>query len=147
MVGTEVDLSPGYQSNHVALVNRMHRTIREMLLKSTKDFPEWEYLLPYVIQAYNASPHPSHRLAPKEVLLGIRPRVQIDRLIGARIKPTAADKTELLQRIELARQKIYDVVRTSHNDSLSRARERFESSKKYKTQKWTKRTNRLSTRS
>jgi len=35
--GIRIDLSPGYSTKHVALVNRLYRTLREMILKSSED--------------------------------------------------------------------------------------------------------------
>ena len=131
-LGIVVNLSPGYSSNHCALVNRAHRTLRDMILKSTSDNPDWEELLPYVVRAYNDSAHPATGFAPSELLLGLRPFLKVDAIIGARVKPSAIDKEDMLTRLHLWRKRAYEVVKEKNDESLLRARANFHSTRKVK---------------
>ena len=91
MIGAAAYLSPGYSLTHVAPVNRLHRTLREMLAKADNEHMEWPRILPYVVIAYNETKHPALGLCPKEVVFGNLPWTKIDMLIGAKVKNTAVD--------------------------------------------------------
>ena len=131
-LGIIVNLSPGYSSNHCALVNRAHRTLREMVLKSTTEYPDWEELLPYVVKAYNDSPHPATGFAPSELLLGLKPYLKVDDILGMRIKPTAVDKEDVISQLHLKRKRAYEVIKEKNDESLLRARANFHSTRKSK---------------
>jgi len=52
-------ISQGYWSTHVALINRGHRTIRQILAKCQETGEDWVDKIPLVTRAYNTSVHPS----------------------------------------------------------------------------------------
>jgi len=109
--GIRVDLSPGYSTKHVALVNRLHRTLREMILKSMTATDSMQALLPYVLCAYNSTIHPATGFAPAEIITGQLPYTKIDEMIGARVKPMASDKNDPITDIIIRRQTILKMIK------------------------------------
>ena len=91
-LGISLHISAGYSTTHVSLVNRLHRTIREMLNKVSKDCPDWTKALSCCLAMYNDTVHPATGFAPREIIYGKKPWTRVDYDIAVRLKPTAGDK-------------------------------------------------------
>jgi hypothetical protein len=115
-------LSPGYCANHVTLVNRFHRTLREMLAKDAARISDWIDSLPFVLSAYNGTTHPALGFAPIEVVTGSRPRMTIDDILGIKLKPTDFEKADYVISLEIARveirKSVFEKQKQTQKDSL-----------------------------
>ena len=128
LIGVTGFLSPGYSSTHVAPVNRLHRTLREMLAKAMQEHMEWSRILPYVVIAYNESKHPATGLSPKEVVFGEQPWTKINAMIRAKVKITAIDSHEYLCELNVmrvrARQMAIEIQEARHKKLVDEFLER-----------------------
>ena len=94
--GTSVFMGPGYSSTHVALVNRLHCTLRAMLTRSSEMTTDWVRHVPEVVRAYNDCPHPGTGFSPTELMLGWRTKDDIDVALGLRLRDGAQDIDDYL---------------------------------------------------
>jgi transposase InsO family protein len=102
-LGIEVFPGPGYATNHVAVVNRFHRTLREMIAKTASQVEDWVEALPYVMRAYNSTVHPATGFAPVSLVTGAEPHLKLDIEVGARLKPSDLDRKDRLAQWVIAR--------------------------------------------
>ena len=91
-LGIELNLSSGYSSNHVALVNRLHGTLRAMIARAN-EAPEvnWRVVLPYVVRAYNETAHAATGYPPGELMFSGKMRTVLDGILGLRLATAAQD--------------------------------------------------------
>jgi transposase InsO family protein len=123
--GITLYLSPGYSPNHVALVNRFHRTLREMLAKTANQIADWVDALQYVVLAYNCTSHPALGFAPREVLIGENGRLMLNQMIGVTIRPADIERADYITDLHIARSEIKAKVQKVQKDLQA------ESMKKY----------------
>ena len=91
MQGTAVHLPSGYSATHVALVNRLHKTLRAMLVKSRVASGDWLSALPVIMQAFNDTVNPSTGYAPVELMMYRKTRTPVDNLVGYQLSGAADD--------------------------------------------------------
>ena len=109
--GITLHISPGYSTTHVSLVNRMHRTMREMLVRTRMEANDWAKCLHHIIQAYNNTVHPALGFTPTEVIYGNKPWTKTDKAIGIKIKPTAGDKESKITEMQVYRELAKEIVK------------------------------------
>ena len=122
--GINLYLSPGYSPNHVAVVNRFHRTLREMLAKTSNQISDWVDALQYVVLAYNSTTHPALGFTPREVVIGENSNLMIDQIIGVTIKPADIERADYISNLDIARseiqKKVLDAQKRAQEDSIKR---------------------------
>ena len=122
--GITLYLSPGYSPNHVAVVNRFHRTLREMLAKTSEQISDWVDALKYVVPAYNCTTHPAVGFAPREIIIGENGRLKLDQIIGVTIRPSDIEKADYISGLHIARSeikaKVQDAQRKAQEESIKR---------------------------
>jgi hypothetical protein len=109
-MGIEVFPGPGYATNHVAVVNRFHRTLREMLAKMASQVEDWVEALPYAMRAYNSTIHPATGFAPVSLVTGIEPHLKLNIEVGAQLKPSDLDRKDRLAQWVTARAKAAKLI-------------------------------------
>ena len=109
-LGIEVFPGPGYATNHVAVVNRFHRTLREMLAKMASQVEDWAEALPYVMRAYNSTIHPATGFAPVSLVTGIEPHLKLNIDVGAQLRPSDLDRKDRLAQWVTARAKAAKII-------------------------------------
>ena len=102
-LGIELFPGPGYATNHVAVVNRFHRTLREMLAKMASQVDDWVEALPYVMRAYNSTIHNATGFAPVSLVTGIEPHLKLNIDVGAQLKPSDLDRKDRIAQWVIAR--------------------------------------------
>jgi hypothetical protein len=107
MIGAHLSLSPGYSSTHVALINRLHRTIREILAKCATDDSEWIDSVWIATRAYNGTVHPVTGFSHSFILNGRSLSYQIDKILP---NPYCDKNLPTEKRLEIV-QKAREVVR------------------------------------
>lgn len=117
---------PGYASNHVAVVNRFHRTLREMFAKMTNEVEDWVEAAPYAMRAYNATVHPATGFSPTSLVLGFEPRLKLNTDVGAELRLTDLDRPDRLGLWAAARKKATDLVAEQRQKVISQALKLFE---------------------
>ena len=115
--GIELYPGPGYASNHVAVVNRFHRTLREMFAKTAEQVQDWVEATPYVLRAYNATIHPATGFPPASMVMGSKSLLNIDLSIGVSLRPSDFDRKDQLAHWAAARQLAAEIV-TERRDKL-----------------------------
>ena len=124
-MGISLHISAGYSTTHVALVIRLHRTLREMLIKSCNQTDDWVSILPYMLNGYNQTPHMSTGFPPVQVLTGRMPRIKIDRILGMRLKPSAIEYSEALINVTKRRQQVFKAIVATMNETKERALKKY----------------------
>jgi hypothetical protein len=76
-----LSISKGYWSTHVALVNRSHRTMRQLLAKCCVGEEDWVTKLPMITSAYNNSIHPATGFSPYFMLFCKKPSSVLDEIV------------------------------------------------------------------
>ncbi|PJF39155.1 MAG: hypothetical protein CUN54_09335, partial [Phototrophicales bacterium] len=79
--GIKLAISKGYSHTHNAIVDRFHRSIKQMVRKSIEKLEDWPSAIHDIVAVYNATRHSSTGFAPSYVLAGIHPRLPIDAAI------------------------------------------------------------------
>jgi hypothetical protein len=102
-IGSSVSLSPGYTSTHVALVNRLHRTIREILAKCATDDTDWVDSAWIATRAYNGTCHPATGFSPSMILNGRTMSYKIDQTLRNPYNERGLPLDKRLQIIDKAR--------------------------------------------
>ena len=115
MQGTAVHLPSGYSSTHVSLVNRLHKTLRSMLVKSRVATGDWLTALPVIMHAFNDTVNPSTGYAPMELMMYKRTRTPVDNLVGYQLSGIADD-------IEPARAREFKVWELARAEATERMR-------------------------
>jgi hypothetical protein len=106
-IGAKLSLSPGYSSTHVALVNRLHRTIREILAKCSSDDADWVDSVWIATRAYNGTIHPVTGFSPAFILNGRSLNYQVDKILP---NPYNEKTLPIDKRLEIV-QKARDIVK------------------------------------
>ncbi|MCA9368462.1 transposase family protein, partial [Candidatus Kaiserbacteria bacterium] len=103
----EASISPGYSSTHVALINRLHRTIRELLAKSVPEGDDWVDSAWLATAAYNGSVHPATGFTPYFLVYN-RPMARaIDKILP---NPYDGKSLPLANRLQIA-ERAREIVR------------------------------------
>ena len=76
--GIELAIGGGYSRNHNAIVDRFHRSIKQIVRKSIEKLEDWPSTIHDIVAVYNATRHASTGFAPSYLLAGIHPRLPID---------------------------------------------------------------------
>jgi len=125
--GIEVNLSAGYSPNHVAVVNRLHSTLRTMIAKSAGlEGMNWVRILPYVVRAYNDTVHPLTGYTPGELMLSAKTRGIIDALVGCKLVVAAADMEEEIVRGERAYKLAQEIAVARIEGNWRKMKEKFQ---------------------
>jgi hypothetical protein len=106
-IGASISLSPGYSSTHVALVNRLHRTIREILAKCATDDTDWVDSVWIATRAYNGTIHPVTGFSPAFILNGRSLSYSVDKVLP---NPYNEKNLPIDRRVEIV-QKARDIVK------------------------------------
>ena len=77
----KLGISPGYSSNHVAIVNRVHRTLKELFAKLTGKGDDWTKEIARVTLAYNTMRHPATGFSPFFLFHARNPNLKIDKFM------------------------------------------------------------------
>ena len=105
-----LSISKGYQSTHVALVNRAHRTMRSLLAKCCANDEDWVTKLPMITSAYNHSVHPATGFSPYFMLFCKQPESILDQIVP--LPPSIREKSmkDIIEEYEA----VCKVVRNKH---------------------------------
>jgi len=124
MQGTAVHLPSGYSATHVALVNRLHKTLRSMLVKSRLATGDWLTALPVIMQAFNDTVNPATGYAPMELMMYKRTRTPVDNLVGFQLSGIADDiepaRAREFQVWELAKAEATERMRIAHKQAKTK---------------------------
>ena len=126
--GTEIHPGPGYSSNHVAIVNRFHRTLREMFAKMSEQVDDWVEAIPYVLRAYNATAHPATGFPPASMVMGTEPLLNIDLSIGVSLRTADLDRKDRLAHWAMARRLAAEIVAEKRQQLCERAKKAYDKS-------------------
>ncbi|VDN20139.1 unnamed protein product [Gongylonema pulchrum] len=107
-LGMTQTFTAGYNLRANGLTERMNRTLIAMLAKSTPVPMDWDRRVPYVLFAYNATPHSTTGESPFYLLHGFDPDFPLEMGKGREVSVYEVDmddcKTELLAGLKLARE-------------------------------------------
>jgi len=134
-LGIELNLSSGYSSNHVALVNRLHGTLRAMIARAN-EAPEvnWRVVLPYVVRAYNETAHAATGYPPGELMFSGKMRTVLDGILGLRLATAAQDFEVNLADCDRIYRYAREMAAAKAATRLRELRESFEKKKRTKRQ-------------
>ena len=126
--GITASISQGYWSTHVALINRGHRTIRQLLAKCTEEGEDWVDKIPLVTRAYNTSIHPATGFSPYFMLFGQEPAREIDKWLPLPKEKSGKTLKTRLEEYEMMK----EVVRKKHLATRLKQMAEFEKNKSSK---------------
>ena len=96
--GIELAISGGYSRHHNAIVDRFHRSIKQMVRKSIEMLEDWPSAIHDIVSVYNATRHSSTGFAPSYLLTGIHPRLPVDAAIRFRPRAGLVDYPSIVAR-------------------------------------------------
>ncbi|KRX35047.1 Retrovirus-related Pol polyprotein from transposon [Trichinella murrelli] len=101
-----------YHPKSDGLVERMNRTLLDMLAKASIDHPEdWDVYLDQVLLAYRTSVHCTTGATPCRVLLGRELRLPVDLMYGVPTDAQMRSAGEYVQHLRRDLERVYEVVR------------------------------------
>ncbi|RWS00992.1 pol polyprotein-like protein, partial [Dinothrombium tinctorium] len=112
-------------------VERCNGTIQGMLkaaIESEQDKKNWDLEIPFIVSAYNSSPHAVTKISPFFALYGAKPRNQIDNDYEARNDSANAGtlSEETLRVLDEAREEARNKIKESQNKAAERYNEKHE---------------------
>ncbi|EGT56875.1 hypothetical protein CAEBREN_08551 [Caenorhabditis brenneri] len=127
----EHSVTTAYHHQTNGAVERLNRTLEEMLTLSTKDprnFTNWDEKLPLVVQSYNASTHSTTKFAPEYIIFG-RVTVSPTDIMVKTARPSYKDEEDLVENLtEAIRQchsTVYKSLKKSQDETKKTHDERF----------------------
>jgi transposase InsO family protein len=116
----KLSISPGYSSNHVAIVNRVHRTLKELFAKLTAKGDDWTKEVARATLAYNSVRHPATGFAPFFLFHARNPNLKIDALMPQLEDQTSDEKraTNLIT-IEKAKHEVLRRFEANHKRQIA----------------------------
>ena len=116
----KLSLSPGYSSNHVALVNRVHRTLKELFAKMTAKETDWTKQIARVTLAYNSVTHPATGFPPYFLFHARRPNTSLDRLIPMiNDDSDDANRADRFVKVEIAKEEVVKKFEAIHRKQIA----------------------------
>ncbi|KRZ69679.1 Transposon Ty3-G Gag-Pol polyprotein [Trichinella papuae] len=101
-----------YHPQSDGLVERMNRTLLDMLAKTSIDHPEdWDVYLDRVLLAYRTSVHCTTGTTPSRVLFGRELRLPVDLMYGVPTDAQVRSAGEYVQHLRRDLERVYEVVR------------------------------------
>jgi len=96
--GIELAISKGYSRTRNAIVDRFHRTVKQMVRKSIEKLEDWPRVIHDIVSVYNATRHASTGFAPAYLLAGIQPRLPIDAALQYKPRVESTDYSVIIAR-------------------------------------------------
>lgn len=84
ILGIQKTHTAPYKPNSDGLVERMNKTVINMLKTTAKETLEWDEELPFVLAAYRSSVHESTRCTPNRLMLGRENTMPVDIVLGCK---------------------------------------------------------------
>ena len=118
-----------YRPQSDGLVERMNRTLRQMLRAVISDFgSDWDDHLPYILLAYRSTVHESVNFTPNFLMFGREVRLPVDIMYGDR-QSSIGTPTCSLEYVEWVRntmQNAYRMVRENLQKSAVRQKRGYD---------------------
>ncbi|CAO4382312.1 unnamed protein product [Caenorhabditis nigoni] len=108
-------MSPAYHHQTNGAVERLNRTLEEMLTLATSDpknYLNWDEKLPLVIQSYNASYHSTVKYAPEYIVFGRITVSPADIIINS-VRPIYCDEGDMIENLTEAIRQCHEKVHTT----------------------------------
>ncbi|KRY40494.1 hypothetical protein T01_5451 [Trichinella spiralis] len=112
LFGVTKTRATAYHPQSDGLVERMNRTLLDMLAKASIDHPEdWDVYLDRALLAYRTSVHCTAVATPSRVLFGRELRLPVDLMYGVPTDAQVRSAGEYVQHLRRDLERVYEVVR------------------------------------
>ena len=110
LLGVEKTRTTPYHPHSDGLVERLNRTLLDMLATAVEDQPfEWEQHLQRLCFAYNISPHPTTGFSPFQFMFGREARMPMDIILG-KPGPSPGTLPEYVEKLSASLARMYGKV-------------------------------------